>query len=284
MIGSGAPVRPRDPGGVRYAAARRRRLLRHAAAWAAGGRPRLGPVVAREARSQRRISMRSRAKSVRFERAYPEALPTLCARRTIYTGRRTYPFHNGDFRHIKGDFVGIAPGWGPIPESQATLAEMYEAGGFRTGLVSDLYHEFKPSKNFWRGFHQWTFIRGQEPTPRAADPFLAGGDRLLGAARAPGAARQGDGARAAGLRRALVLEPHPAQHARPRARGAVVQRPGHAGAARWLEQNLDAERFFLTVESFDPHEPWFVPEHYRRRTTPADGPRAGASRRYAEMP
>src|SRR5947208_15395914 len=49
--------------------------------------------------------------SVRFERAYPEALPTLCARRTIYTGLRTYPFHNGDFRHIKGDFVGIAPGW-----------------------------------------------------------------------------------------------------------------------------------------------------------------------------
>ncbi|HET9748504.1 MAG TPA: sulfatase-like hydrolase/transferase, partial [Casimicrobiaceae bacterium] len=64
--------------------------------------------------------------SVRFTRAYPEALPTLCARRTIYTGLRTYPFHNGDFRHIKGDFVGIAPGWGPIPESQTTLAEMYE--------------------------------------------------------------------------------------------------------------------------------------------------------------
>ena len=55
------------------------------------------------------------------ERAYPEALPTLCARRTIYTGLRTYPVHNGDFRHIKGDFVGIAPGWGPIPNEQITL-------------------------------------------------------------------------------------------------------------------------------------------------------------------
>ena len=36
-------------------------------------------------------------------------------------------------------------------------------------------------------------------------------------------------------------------------------------SARWLEQNLDAKRLFLTVESFDPHEPWFVPEHYHRR-------------------
>ena len=89
-------------------------------------------------------------------------MPTLCARRTLYTGLRTYPFHNGDFRHIKGDFVGIAPGWGPIPEDQHTMAEICEQNGFRTGLISDLYHQFKPSKNFWRGFHQWSFIRGQE--------------------------------------------------------------------------------------------------------------------------
>ncbi|MDA0787481.1 MAG: sulfatase-like hydrolase/transferase [Proteobacteria bacterium] len=54
------------------------------------------------------------AESVLFTRAYPEALPTLCARRSIYTGIRTFPFHDGDFRHIKGDFVGIAPGWGPV--------------------------------------------------------------------------------------------------------------------------------------------------------------------------
>jgi arylsulfatase A-like enzyme len=54
-------------------------------------------------------------------------------------------------------------------------------------------------------------------------------------------------------------------------------------AARWVEQNLDAKRLFLTVESFDPHEPWFVPEHYRKRHD------AGTSREqvispYAEMP
>lgn len=101
------------------------------------------------------------AESVRFDRAYPEALPTLCARRTLYTGLRTYPFHNGDFRHIKGDFVGIAPGWGPIPESQHTMAEICETNRFRTGLISDLYHQFKPSKNFWRGFHQLCSCRGR---------------------------------------------------------------------------------------------------------------------------
>ena len=43
--------------------------------------------------------------SIRLTNAYPESLPTLCARRAIYTGQRTYPFHNGDFRALKGDFT-----------------------------------------------------------------------------------------------------------------------------------------------------------------------------------
>ena len=33
---------------------------------------------------------------------------------------------------------------------------------YRTALLADVYHMFKPSKNYWRGFDQWTFLRGQE--------------------------------------------------------------------------------------------------------------------------
>jgi arylsulfatase A-like enzyme len=42
-------------------------------------------------------------------------------------------------------------------------------------------------------------------------------------------------------------------------------------AIRWLEQNQDADKFFLTIESFDPHEPWFVPQHYRKLYLEEDG-------------
>ena len=138
--------------------------------------------------------------SVQLTNAYPESLPTLCARRAIYTGQRTYPFHNGDFRALKGDFVGVAPGWGPIPNEQHTLSEILQTAGYRTGLISDLYHQFKPSKNFWRGFHQWTFIRGQEtdtarsgpgPTQEELDRFIPRSLQELrrasrGTARLPG--------------------------------------------------------------------------------------------------
>jgi arylsulfatase A-like enzyme len=222
--------------------------------------------------------------SVRFTRAYPEALPTLCARRTIYTGRRTYPFHNGDFRHIKGDFVGIAPGWGPIPESQTTLAEMYEADGFRTGLVSDLYHQFKPSKNFWRGFHQWTFIRGQEADAARSGPFPSQAEidywvprelqELRG--KATGLEQPGYGAHWFSSR--ILLNMRDRVREEQWFNAQVMQE-----AARWVEQNLDAKRLFLTVESFDPHEPWFVPAHYRRRYDAGDG-REQVISPYAEMP
>ena len=106
--------------------------------------------------------------SLLLTRAYPESLPTLPTRRALYTGRRVYPFDKGDFR-LKGDFVG-APGWGPIPEDQDALAERLSQAGYRTGLIADVYHMFKPSKNYWRGFDQWTFYRGQEIDPSRSGP------------------------------------------------------------------------------------------------------------------
>ena len=222
--------------------------------------------------------------SVTFTRAYPESLPTLCARRAIYTGQRTYPFHNGDFRHLKGDFVGTAAGWGPIPDEQHTLAEIFSAQGFRTGLISDLYHQFKPSKNFWRGYDQWTFIRGQEtdsarsgPMPTQADvdywiprEFQELHGKLLDAMKSGFDHRW--------FSRSILRNMHDRVAEEHWFNAQVMQE-----AARWVQQNLDAERMFLTVECFDPHEPWFVPEHYRRRYDPTDGQEQVISP-YAELP
>src|SRR3954462_11599589 len=87
------------------------------------------------------------AQSLVMTNAYPNVLPTLPARVALYSGHQVYPFQQGDF-HLKGDFVG-APGWGPIPEAWPTMAEMLSAAGYRTGLISDVFHMFKPSKNFW---------------------------------------------------------------------------------------------------------------------------------------
>src|SRR3712207_535879 len=59
--------------------------------------------------------------SLRFTRAYPESIPTICARRAIHTGLRTWPFK--DWQPPKGEDI-VLPGWQPIPEGQTTLAEI----------------------------------------------------------------------------------------------------------------------------------------------------------------
>ncbi len=32
---------------------------------------------------------------------------------------------------------------------------------------------------------------------------------------------------------------------------------------RWLERNYKRKDFFLTIETFDPHEPYFTPQRYK---------------------
>ncbi len=199
--------------------------------------------------------------SLVFDRMYPESLPTLPTRRALYTARRVYPFDKGDFR-LRGDFVG-APGWGPIPEDQDTLAELLKAAGYRTGLVADVYHMFKPSKNYWRGFDQWTFLRGQEIDPSRSGPEPT--EQLIRRYLPE------ELERAAPHRRQFVITALKNMYGRQREEDYFNARV-LIESARWLEQNRDAEKFFLTVESFDPHEPWFVPEHYRRMYDGSDGP------------
>ena len=83
--------------------------------------------------------------SVRFTRAFPEALPTIPVRRAVHTGTRTFPFRG--WLPQKGDTVR-AYGWQRIPEEQVTLSETLQNNGYRTALITDAYHQFKPSMNF----------------------------------------------------------------------------------------------------------------------------------------
>jgi len=198
------------------------------------------------------------AESLMMTRAYPESLPTLPARRAIYTGQRVYPFEDGDF-HLKGDFVG-APGWGPMREDQDTLAEILSAAGYRTGLISDVYHQFKPSKNYWRGFQQWMFLRGKEIDPYRSGPLPTQVeiDRWLPKElQTPRRVR-------------FITQCLMNMYDRTTEEDYFVARV-MIESARWLQQNRDAERIFLTVESFDPHEPWFVPAHYRQLYDRSEG-------------
>jgi arylsulfatase A-like enzyme len=184
-------------------------------------------------------------KSVVFEDAYPEVLPTLPARRSIYTGRRIFP---SDLILQRDDQVKIR-GWHPLFTEDVTMSDTLKSAGFTTALISDIYHQFKPDKNFHRGFDCWRWIRGHE------------GDRLE-----------------TGPVKSINLADymHPAY---PNAKGNVLQyllnrRSWKSTedylaarvfneASQWLENNAGEGRpFYLHIESFWPHEYWDPPEDF----------------------
>ena len=187
------------------------------------------------------------AEGVRFQDCYAEGLPTLPDRRVLYTGRRVFPFQ---IVKQKSDMVASLPGWHPLFYDDVTLAEWLSERGFTTGLVSDVYHQFKPGKNFHRGFHSWQWIRGQEadpvvPTPKAdmdvSNHCLPNANERLRALTAQYLNNRswwkGD-------------EDHYA---------AQVMR----AAAQWLKDHgRKKQPWMLWVESFDPHEPWDAPKEF----------------------
>jgi arylsulfatase A-like enzyme len=71
--------------------------------------------------------------SLRFDRAIPESMPALPARRALITGMRAFPFR--DWRRTEG--MPAVPGFNPIYDHQPVMTEVMRAGGVTTVYVSD---------------------------------------------------------------------------------------------------------------------------------------------------
>jgi arylsulfatase A-like enzyme len=164
-------------------------------------------------------------------------------RRTLCTGKRVFPFE--DTPQPKGLYVKRR-GWRPLRESDVTVAEALRGQGCVTGLTADTYHLFKPTMNFHRGFDCWQWIRGQEYDMYKSQP-LEGVE--LSKYVKPGMNTR-------------VLEQY-FKNAVERKGEEDYQAPKVFQAAmNWLEENYRHEKFFLWIDSFDPHEPWDPPNYY----------------------
>ena len=179
---------------------------------------------------------------LRFSRAYPEAMPTIPARRAIHTGMRTFPIE------------APAYGWTSIPEEQTTLAEILNREGYQTILVTDTYHQFYPYMNFGRGFKVYHRIRGQERDPYK-DPSSVSEEEMR--------------------RRYIILgEGHKARQYLANIQGQRKTEEDwfapkvFLGAMELLEGARRREPFFLVVDCYDPHEPWDPPDKYTRLYDP----------------
>ena len=194
------------------------------------------------------------AEGVVFENFYAEALPTLPARTVFYTGRHLWP--GWEVREHGGDHLGYQPGWHQMPEEWPTLAERLQQAGYTTALVSDLYHQFKPTGNWHRGFFSWQWVRGQEQ-----DRYITGPREAIDSSPYM---REGAYER----RRFQGLEQYLLNQLDRQGEEDYLCARVLRQAAQWLRGNAGNQPFALWCECFDPHEPWDPPREYADQYCP----------------
>lgn len=164
--------------------------------------------------------------SVTFDNNWVGSAPCMPARRDIFTGRLNFLERN----------------WGPVEPFDITLPAVLRKNKIYTHMVTDHYHYFRPGgENYCQQFDTWDFERGQESDPwasQAEPPRLP--EKYYGKIKGQYELNR-------------VKFKREEDYSTPRV---------FMNACRWLEENKDANDFFLTVEAFDPHEPFDCPREY----------------------
>ncbi|HYF49189.1 MAG TPA: sulfatase [Planctomycetota bacterium] len=163
---------------------------------------------------------------VTFDNHWVGSLPCMPARREFMTGRYNFLFR----------------GWGPIEPYDDVLPRELRKRGVFSHLTTDHDHYFEMGgENYHTAFNTWDFHRGQEH-----DPWVSLVDRV-------------------------AIPEHLGQLGEQNVKNRILQQREEefsgprtaASAVRWLEDNRKADNWFLQVEIFDPHEPFYCTDKYR---------------------
>ena len=172
-----------------------------------------------------------------FDKHFVGSMPCMPARRDLQTGRL-------NFMHRS---------WGPLEPYDVTLTSLLAKQGVHSHLATDHYHYFKPGgANYHSAFTTWDFIRGQE-----ADPWSTTVNPSTQRLREEFHKDQLETDRF-GFRYQALLN-----------RNRIRDLPDFPGVRtfdaglNFLEENHDADNWFLQLETFDPHEPFFAPKEFR---------------------
>ena len=170
------------------------------------------------------------SQSVVFDRAYTGSFPTVPNRRDVLTGRYTFTYAD----------------WSPLASQETVLAEVLGQAGYTSYMVLDTPHIMANGYGYDRGFSGWKWIRGQEGDRFKTDPmqvkFPCAIDKLRAGERTTGQYLRNVSDR--------------------RSEADYFAPMTLADACDWLDRNHDRDKFFLYVDTFDPHEPWDPPKKY----------------------
>jgi arylsulfatase A-like enzyme len=177
--------------------------------------------------------------SVIFHNCYAGSMPCMPARRELHTGRYNF----------------LHRSWGPLEPFDDSMPEMLTNAGVYTHFVTDHQHYWEDGgATFHNRFNTYEFFRGQE------------GDRWKG--RVPAPEERFNPRLHDGLRRQDKINRQfmndIADHPQTKTFDAGIE---------FITTNRDRDNWFVQIECFDPHEPFFSYEQFKAYyKRPYDGP------------
>lgn len=175
-------------------------------------------------------------KTVQFNNFFAGSLPCMPARRDLHTGRYNF----------------LHRGWGPIEPFDDSTPEILRQNGIYTHLVTDHKHYWRDGgATYHPRYSTYELIRGQE-----GDSWKARVTKNYHIDAYHKMDEEGKQRKVTSVNQDFVNRSY-----MPTEKEHTMARTFEAGFD-FLENNVTEDQWFLQIESFDPHEPFFVPEKY----------------------
>jgi len=169
-------------------------------------------------------------RAVTFENSYVGSMPCMPARRELHTGRYNF----------------LHRSWGPLEPFDDSMPQILKENGIYTHLVSDHGHYWEDGGcTYHTRYSTWQLARGHEGDPwigQVADPEIP---EAVGK-------RSGKMWRQDWINRQHMQREEDQPQAKTFAMGL-----------EFIHRNQAEDNWFLQIETFDPHEPFYTQEHYK---------------------
>lgn len=164
-----------------------------------------------------------------YDNHYVGSLPCIPARRELHTGRYNF----------------LHRSWGPLEPFDDSMPEILKRNNVYTHITTDHIHYFEEGGcTYHERYNSWEVSRGQE-----GDPF------------------KGD---VKGYREGIAGKPYYKYAVQDYFNRRLMCREEEMPQAvtfgrgiEFIEHNYREDDWFLTIETFDPHEPFYVPQKYK---------------------
>lgn len=177
--------------------------------------------------------------AIQFQNCYAGSLPCMPTRRELHTGRYNF----------------LHRSWGPLEPFDDSMPELLKNNGVFTHLISD-HHLYwaDGGATYHNRYSTWEIIRGQE-----GDPWKG----FVGNIKAPSNAKAPQRLFIPSREKLSDIWNQEWKNRQLfKTEEDYPQSKTFNLGLEFIENNYEKDNWFLQIESFDPHEPFLVPEEY----------------------